>query len=453
MTESPPDRRSAPGTGLSPVLAGFFLVALGLFVPAPPPLEAQLGSSDRVTPQIRPRVFLDCQFRRNCDSDHFRTEIQFVNWVRDRTDADVHVIFTGTGAGGDGMQYTLDFVGRRDLAGMNDRLTYTSMGTDVRAEVIEGLTRSLRLGLLRYAVETGQGRNFEVSFTGQPASANADAGNGEGEGELRDPWNFWTFRFGLSGDLDLQERRSVRRLNPSLGADRVTEAWKVNVSLWANLRRERVELGDGREVRNDTDSWRVGALVVRSISEHMSVGLDTDARNSIVFNQRVRVSVRPAIEWNYYPYMQATRRQLIAHYSAGMEFSDYYEETIFGEEQEVLPQHRVAIQYRAREQWGNAGIGIETSQYLHDASLYSYGMNGDLSYRIARGLELNVAGGASRVNDQIHVAASEFSDEDVLLGRVSLPTGYQYEASIGFNYRWGSTMANIVNNRFPRSVR
>src|ERR1041385_8095423 len=33
-------------------------------------------------------VFLDCSFF--CDFDYIRTEIPFVNWVRDRTDADVH---------------------------------------------------------------------------------------------------------------------------------------------------------------------------------------------------------------------------------------------------------------------------------------------------------------------------------------------------------------------------
>jgi hypothetical protein len=31
---------------------------------------------------------------------------------------------------------------------------------------------------------------------------------------------------------------------------------------------------------------------------------------------------------------------------------------------------------------GERGVGFETSQYLHDASLYSLGFNGDLNYRI-----------------------------------------------------------------------
>ena len=34
-----------------------------------------------------PRVFLDC---RRCDRDYIRTEIPFVNFVRDRKEADIH---------------------------------------------------------------------------------------------------------------------------------------------------------------------------------------------------------------------------------------------------------------------------------------------------------------------------------------------------------------------------
>jgi hypothetical protein len=449
-----------PGfTGILPkLLNSFGAVVLVALFSLPTALEGQLRSAGiSQGADSRLKVYLDCQDRRNCNSNHFQTEIRFVDWARDRTDADLHVIFTSSGAGGGGIQYTLDFIGLREMDGRDDRLTYTSMGTDVQAEVMDGLTHAFQIGLLRYAVEAGQGGDFELAFRGNVVNGEEGGDLGEGggsaSGAVYDPWNYWTFRFGLSGNMDIQERRSERRINPSLSANRVTEAWKMDLTFWSNFRRQTIELSDGREVRNDTDSWRVGGLVVRSISDHISVGIDAGAGNSINQNRRARVNVRPAVEWNYYPYMEANRRQFIAHYAAGMEYSNYYEETIFGATVETLPQHRFAFQYRAREPWGNAGFGIESSQYLHDTSLYSYGVGGDISYRISRGLELNLSGDASRVNDQIHVAASNFSDEDILLGRVSLPTGYRYEASIGFNYRWGSTLTNVVNNRFPGSVR
>ncbi|MBA2671194.1 MAG: hypothetical protein H0U67_12545, partial [Gemmatimonadetes bacterium] len=45
------------------------------------------------------RIFLDCNGP-GCDFDFFRTEITFVDYVRDRADADVHVLVTTQGTGG-----------------------------------------------------------------------------------------------------------------------------------------------------------------------------------------------------------------------------------------------------------------------------------------------------------------------------------------------------------------
>jgi hypothetical protein len=444
----------------APLLLGLILGAatLGAEAVAPPPASAQVTSAALGNgAATRVRVFLDCQSR-NCDSNHFRTEIPWVTWVRDRTAADLHVIFTSDGVGGGGTRYNFDLIGLRDLQGRDDRITYTAAGTDVQRETMDGLAHTFALGLLRYAVETGQGRDFDLRFTGRPGN-----GLGEAEGDVEaaeeaqdpfgDPWNAWTFRVGISGNMDIQERRSEQRFNPTVSMNRVTDDWKFDFSLWSNLRRQRIELSDGREVRNDQDSWRVSALLVRSISDHVSVGFDTGARNALSQNQRNRMSVMPAVEWNYFPYAIANRRQFIAHYAVGLEYSDYYERTVFGAETESLPTHRFAFQYRVREPWGNAGVGFESSQYLHDTALYSFGLNGEISYRISRGLDLNLSGSASRVNDQIHVAASNYSDEDILLGRVNLPTGYRYQGSIGLGYRFGSSLASVVNNRFPGSVR
>lgn len=64
------------------------------------PLRAQNSISDSLgTRQFAPRIFMDCTF---CDMDYVRTEIPFVNYVRDRKEAQVHVLVTRrrTGSGG-----------------------------------------------------------------------------------------------------------------------------------------------------------------------------------------------------------------------------------------------------------------------------------------------------------------------------------------------------------------
>ena len=439
-----------------PALVGmgalFFLLTLPVATPVP--LQAQLTSNSGGAPITAPRVYIDCQGRVPCREDHFRTEIQFVNWARDRTDSDVHVIITSEEAGGSGRRYTLDFVGRMEMEHLSDQLTYTSQGSDVMQETLDGLARALWLGLQRFAVESGMGQDFDLRFTRELPEM-ADGGDMEAgsEAAFYDPWDYWIFRVGLSGNYSDEETRSERRLNPSFSADRVTETWKINLSGWSNLRRQRIELSDGREVRDNRDDWRVNALLVRSVTPHISTGVDVSGASSARNNQRARVTVAPAAEWNYYPYEEANRRQLIAHYGAGFQYSNYSEETVFGVTEQTIPLHKLGIQYRAVEPWGNASVGVDASQYLHEGGLYSIGASGNLSFRIARGLELSLRASAEKLADEIHIPAGNISDEDILLGRQALASGHEYEASIGFNYRWGSSFANIVNTRFPSSVR
>ncbi len=76
------------------------------------PLAAQ--DSTRTAQASAVRVFLDCPDT-FCDFDYYRTEITFVNWVRDRQFAQVHVLVTTQRTGG-GQEYTLSFIGLERFA-------------------------------------------------------------------------------------------------------------------------------------------------------------------------------------------------------------------------------------------------------------------------------------------------------------------------------------------------
>ncbi|MEX2583295.1 MAG: hypothetical protein WD766_08470 [Gemmatimonadota bacterium] len=430
-------------------LAVVTAAVLQLLLPAPS--NAQLTSPGTVGSAEAPSVFLDCQGRLPCNRNHFRTEIQFVNWAQDREDADVHVIATSESVGGGGQRYILDFIGRGDMADLSDHLTYTSSGSDVFVETLDGLTQALRLGLMRYAVQSGLGGEFDVRFTGNlsaPLSSDVDgAPAGESTAAL-DPWNYWTFRIGLSGNLDLRETSKETRFNPSFSADRVTEDWKLEFDADITYQREGRQLSDGRVIRDDRDNWDLRGLVVRSISGHFSVGADFGAANSVSGNRDARIEFAPAVEYNYFPYAEANRRQLTVLYAAGMQHSNYIQETIFNLTEETRGQHELRISYNASEPWGNAGVGMDFSQYFHDPGLYNTRLNGNLNYRIIRGLDLNLNANLSWVQDEIHIPLSTISDEDILLGRQNLPSAYRYNGRVGLNYRWGSSFTNIVNTRF-----
>jgi hypothetical protein len=338
---------------------------------------------------------------------------------------------------------------------LSDRLTYTSAGTDVMTETLNGLTQILRLGLMRYAVESGLASNFDIRFSGDLAQPPGRGGAPAGlaSASSRDPWNSWTFRVGLSGNMNLRETSQNLRANPSVSADRVTADWKIGVSSDLNVQRNSRTLSSGREIRDDRNDWDLSGLIVRSVNGHVSMGMNFSGGNSVSGNRDARVELSPAVEYNYFPYAQANRRQLIVQASAGMEYSNYMEETIFNVMQETRALHNFRIRYNAREQWGNAGVGINLSQYLHNTSLYRASLNGNVNLRITRGLDLNLNTNNSLVHDEIHIPLSSISDEDILLGRMNLPSSYQYNGSVGLSYRWGSSFTNVVNTRFSSGGR
>ena len=66
------------------------------------------------------RVFLDCN---RCDENYLRTEITFINYVRDRTTAELHVLVTTQGTSGGGTEFTLKFIGLGRFQGVDHQLS------------------------------------------------------------------------------------------------------------------------------------------------------------------------------------------------------------------------------------------------------------------------------------------------------------------------------------------
>lgn len=82
-----------------------------------------------------PKVFMD--FRRG-DRDYFRENLTYVNYVRDRKDADIHILVTQQGTGSGGQEYTFSFIGLKEFAGRDHTLVYASGPTDTRDETRQG---------------------------------------------------------------------------------------------------------------------------------------------------------------------------------------------------------------------------------------------------------------------------------------------------------------------------
>jgi len=75
-------------------------------------------------------------------------------------------------------------------------------------------------------------------------------------------------------------------------------------------------------------------------------------------------------------------------------------------------------------------------------------LSSSLNVRLFEGFSINLFGSVSMVHDQLALRKGDLTQEDVLLHRKQLSTQYDYFASVGFRYTFGSIFSNVVNPRF-----
>ena len=114
------------------------------------------------------RIFLDCE---PCDDRFIRQQIPYVNYVRDRFDADVHVLVLDERSAS-GRRYELSFFGQGDYAGSENELAYDSPRTDTGDERRRGLLRVLELGLAPHVLRTTHGERLSIRYDGVPSAQN-----------------------------------------------------------------------------------------------------------------------------------------------------------------------------------------------------------------------------------------------------------------------------------------
>jgi hypothetical protein len=384
------------------------------------------------------RVFVDC--RSGCDNTYIRKELNFVDHVRDREVADVHILITTEHAGGGGNQYTIGFIGLGRFAGVDDTATYLTQQSETDDDVRRGLVRVLKLGLVRYVVKTPAGAGLDVVYTPPPEDQRQAQ-------TTQDPWNFWVYRLRGNSSMSGEESATSLRLGSSMTASRVTEEWKLSASYNGNYRRSTYSFEDEEDYTAISRDASLGGLVVKSLGAHWGAGGRLLVATSTYNNQKLALAALPAIEYNFFPYDESTRRQLTFTYSLGVRQFKYHEITIYGKLEEAAFSHAFAVNWDMREPWGTLDLRFDASQYIPDGYKYRLAIDGDAEIRLFKGFSLNVSGGTSRIRNQIYLPAEGATDEEVLLRLRQLATGYDYGFSIGFSYTFGSVFNNVVNSR------
>lgn len=418
-------------------------VATAQSVGATTPPDASQSTSAVGSPvaDTRLRVFLDCQ-NAPCDRNFFIADLPFALWTQDRLDSDVHLLITRIGTASGGGEYTLSFVGKRQFnARVDTMVTFLPPNTtdDVRRRE---LARVAKVGLAPFAMRLPGSERFSVRYEAPKNQAAAPKMT-----SMSDPWNFWVYRVRLNGSGSAETRSGNYELTGNVNASRITEDWKVTVNARHEYRANRFKLSSGENRRFVLRSADANVRVVKSLTDHLSIGTNASTGFSEFRNTQASAAVDLSAEYNFYPWKEATSRQLLALVSVGQRYFDYYQPSIFSVSTENRPVARAILATESRQTWGNIDGSMRYTRFLHNSGTYSLSFNGRTNIRLTRGLSLELRGDAARVNDQLFLARGNASDDEVLTRQRALATSFRLSGSIGINFTFGSIYNSIVNPR------
>ncbi|HEV7994424.1 MAG TPA: hypothetical protein VGP25_21560 [Gemmatimonadaceae bacterium] len=405
-------------------------------------LLATLASSTRALAQDASRpfsVYLDCRDFW-CEPNYYRTELAFVDHMRERTAADVHILITRERTGGGGASYALAFYGQHQFAGVSDTLPLTTASGATDVETRQAVVRTIKLGLARYLARTSAGAGASLVLAPIRETHETSV--------IRsDPWNSWVFRIGASANTSRERNSSHNNLSGSLSANRVTRDWKTSLRVDEYYSDQGFDI-DGERVTSVRRDFGSNALQVRSLNEHWSAGLRASASTSTYFNQRLALSLSPALEYDLYPYDESTRRQLTMQYSAGVKRFQYNDTTVYLRIEETRPYESMNIAFEQKQTWGSVDARANGYHFLDDLGKSRMTFSGGANLRVMPGLSISFSGNYSIIHDQLYLPKGDLSSQEVLLQQSQMATGYRAYLYAGISYTFGSMFNDVVNPRF-----
>lgn len=386
------------------------------------------------------RVFIDCN---RCDRSYIRDEIGFVNYVRNKEDAQVHLLITRQRTGSGGTEYTLRYIGRKRFTNRNDILKYDSPKSDTQDEERVGLVETIKVGLIPYLTQTKVINDLDINYEASEEIQSSSES---------DKWNYWVFEIEGRSFFNGEETNSELFLSGGISADRVTQDWKINMGYDYDYNRQTFSSLDSLGNEN-TDVFisrgqRLEGRVIKSVSNHWSAGLFTESNSSTRNNIALEIYGGPALEYNIFPYEEYSEREISFMFIMATGYSNYEEITIYNKRSDFLIRPELRSRMTFTQPWGEVEGRVNASAYMHDITKNRVDLNMELDLRIFRGLSLSISGRYSLINDQLSIPKGEITDAEQLLNLRQQGTSYSYRGSVGIEYSFGSIYNNIVNPRF-----
>ena len=378
---------------------------------------------------------MDCSNGSNCYLDFVRQELNILAFVRDRTDADVQVMITDQYNANGGVQSNLILVGRNAFASLSDTVSYYIDPNLTEDDKRNLLVRNLKVALFPFLRRTAIGKDIEVVLPSLDTTAS--------DSLVKDPWNYWVFQLGLNGSADGNENYFNLYGSGYISINRETVKSRTGIYANANLSRQEY-IDNGETYSYEFKSYYGEVNHVFKITEHVAAGAGGFYMNSLYSNYRHRVSLQPRLEYSIFPYKDFNTRRLILGLEIGPQYQEYIDTTIYLKDKETLMQQNAYLISSFTKPWGSINVGLFWSNYFHDFSKNQFSINGAISTRLFKGLNLAVWGNYAFVHDQVNIRKGDISVDQLLVKNKELLSSFNFNIGMGISYRFGSKNNNQV---------
>ncbi len=288
-------------------------LAIALMLPVPIVMAQTPNDTTKAAISDAIKLFVDSPVA----DDYLKTEISFVDFVRDRALADVYILVSSLYTASGGKEYTVTVHGQQRFEGMVDTLRYVSQESDTEDIIRSGLVKTMIRGLVRYASRTSLGPQLNISFLKQEKAQ-----------PKVDKWKHWVFTLSGNGYFNGEQGYRYHNLWGTITAKRVTEKLKLIMTLYGAETGDLFEY-DGSEIRSYSDNKSFQITPVFAIDDHWSWLINTVGGSSTYSNRSGYLLGALGAEYNIFPYSESTRRALRIEYNISFRTIKYYEETIY----------------------------------------------------------------------------------------------------------------------------
>ena len=384
------------------------------------------------------RVFLDGAG----DSENYiKVKLWYIDYVRDYNQSQVHIIINSQPTASGGLLYTIRFLGKENFETKNDTLKFTAKVENSNRENRDELTNVITMGLMPYLASNNQQKFMAFDYTDKTKLVEQSI----------DKYKNWVYTTTLNTFLSGDKVSEVLSGDASFSAARITDKWKTRLTAGLNYGSNSYETNTYK-FSGKTVIKNLKGLVVKSINDHWSLGLEPAFYASTFSNVKSQFSIATGVEYDVFPYSQSVNDLFTFKYRLQPLYNSYIDETIFGQTKQFLFNQIVDVTYTHITNWGNISSTLTGSDYINYTKAYRLDLVNQANFRVAKGLFFNVTANVSLINNQLSLSSKSLTPEQIILRQRETLSNYSYSLQVGIRYTFGSIFNNIVNPRYEGGV-